>query len=524
MLLLMAYLSEESRKDFSWQFGVMLTVFFISMFIAPVLLPVLAGAFGNKEEISVEQVFRFKDGYYLLARAMRSKDPEKSRRLLKLANGKIVPGADIAVKHEVESVIVARDLIWFFYLDHYEASDGGKIILSRKFKKELLDTPLLAAGPDNVYMISVRDRKLWLSEIDLNGESEPVMLPRPETNSCEIKVAYNQLLYHQNKLWHFTTYNQVLFLQTIENGVGSKWKELGRNELFSFQKGFDEKGIFLLTYTQENPGRKSFFSSGSAENFLVVERLGESALGEQVKYPIKLELQKLAVVSSETGSARIFAESDSFANAQFVNFDLLDNGAGAVDVFLQESRPLDSVWIFFPFMAGYPLLCSLLTAAAAAYLMSKHRVTSLTLPNGESRQFASPARRAMAFMIDVLVLSLPLVCILLVKFSGYNYRGNPVIFFAIVMWAGPAVGLLYFMWLEGVYGKTIGKWLLGIKVMGEDGSPCGVGRAFVRTLLRIVDQLMAYNLVGLALIGYTENWQRLGDMAARTVVVRDKKI
>jgi uncharacterized RDD family membrane protein YckC len=82
--------------------------------------------------------------------------------------------------------------------------------------------------------------------------------------------------------------------------------------------------------------------------------------------------------------------------------------------------------------------------------------------------------------------------------------------------------LVAFSWYEGRSGKTPGKWLLGIRVLGADLAPCGFGRALIRNLLTFVDGFFNF-LVGALLVALTENWQRLGDLAARTVVLVDEK-
>ena len=80
-----------------------------------------------------------------------------------------------------------------------------------------------------------------------------------------------------------------------------------------------------------------------------------------------------------------------------------------------------------------------------------------------------------------------------------------------------------FSFTEGRWGGTPGKWLLGIRVKRLDLTPCGFGRALVRNLLRIVDLFFTY-LVGLPVVGgmLTEKFQRIGDLAARTVVIRSR--
>jgi uncharacterized RDD family membrane protein YckC len=66
----------------------------------------------------------------------------------------------------------------------------------------------------------------------------------------------------------------------------------------------------------------------------------------------------------------------------------------------------------------------------------------------------------------------------------------------------------------------LGKMLYGIKVIREDdGEVPGLKAATIRTLLRIVDGLFSY-LVAFITVLITEKRQRLGDMAAHTLVVR----
>jgi uncharacterized RDD family membrane protein YckC len=82
------------------------------------------------------------------------------------------------------------------------------------------------------------------------------------------------------------------------------------------------------------------------------------------------------------------------------------------------------------------------------------------------------------------------------------------------------VGFLYFIVLEGALGATVGKMIVKIKVVREDGSPCGFGPAVIRNILRIVDALPFLYIVGIILIGRSEKKQRLGDRIAKTVVVK----
>jgi uncharacterized RDD family membrane protein YckC len=80
--------------------------------------------------------------------------------------------------------------------------------------------------------------------------------------------------------------------------------------------------------------------------------------------------------------------------------------------------------------------------------------------------------------------------------------------------------LIYFTYFEGTSGQTIGKKFTHIKVIKEDGSKCDFGSALVRNILRIIDHLPFLYILGIILIAATEKKQRLGDMLAKTLVVK----
>ena len=84
-----------------------------------------------------------------------------------------------------------------------------------------------------------------------------------------------------------------------------------------------------------------------------------------------------------------------------------------------------------------------------------------------------------------------------------------------------ALAFGYYIALEGTRGQTLGKMLFGIKVVDErTGEPPGMGAATIRTLLRVVDGLFGY-LIGFVVVLVSAKRQRLGDMAAKTLVVRN---
>jgi len=100
--------------------------------------------------------------------------------------------------------------------------------------------------------------------------------------------------------------------------------------------------------------------------------------------------------------------------------------------------------------------------------------------------------------------------------SQLNSNLSTVIF--ILLWL-PALGY-HFIFESMLGGKTPGKMIVKIKVTNSDGSISGIGSYFLRWLLQPVDVFIFSGSVGILFIILSKNHQRLGDMAAGTIVVK----
>ena len=81
--------------------------------------------------------------------------------------------------------------------------------------------------------------------------------------------------------------------------------------------------------------------------------------------------------------------------------------------------------------------------------------------------------------------------------------------------------ILYFLLSEiFLNGQTIGKKARGIKVTRIDGTEPGPGDYVIRWLFRFVEIDICMGLIALLTLIFRGNGQRLGDMAARTTVVK----
>ncbi|MGA3263115.1 MAG: RDD family protein [Terracidiphilus sp.] len=95
---------------------------------------------------------------------------------------------------------------------------------------------------------------------------------------------------------------------------------------------------------------------------------------------------------------------------------------------------------------------------------------------------------------------------------------------AIVIFAVFLVNWGYFTLFEAFWnGRTPGKRIARIRVIQRSGRAIGLFESMTRNLVRYVDQLPFFYAVGVIVMFVTKQHQRLGDLAAGTLVVRDRE-
>lgn len=118
-------------------------------------------------------------------------------------------------------------------------------------------------------------------------------------------------------------------------------------------------------------------------------------------------------------------------------------------------------------------------------------------------------RRVLAGLIDVALVAVVAVVISFAAGGAWS----PTLSAVVLAW-----GLFYYFALESGAGQTVGKRLLGLRVRMADGSPADMRAIAIRTVLRVIDGIGLY-LVGLIVMLVSgERRQRLGDMAAGTII------
>ncbi len=131
--------------------------------------------------------------------------------------------------------------------------------------------------------------------------------------------------------------------------------------------------------------------------------------------------------------------------------------------------------------------------------------------------------RFLAWLVDALIVGVATVGVLfalnfaMAAFPGFASALSLVVYF-LLDW-GYGIGL------ETAWsGQTVGKRVMSLRVIQESGVRIGFYHAALRNLARPVDRLPLLYMVGGMAALVSRSHQRLGDMLAGTIVVRERRL
>jgi uncharacterized RDD family membrane protein YckC len=159
--------------------------------------------------------------------------------------------------------------------------------------------------------------------------------------------------------------------------------------------------------------------------------------------------------------------------------------------------------------------------------MSSKRSNSLVVRTPEGIEFsillAGPVVRSLAWIIDIACISLTAGTVgALLKLFSIISRDLGM---ALIMLAGFIISVGYGIACEWFWrGQTLGKRLLRLRVVDEQGLRLQFSQVVIRNLLRVVDSIPLLYMVGGLSCLISGKSQRLGDIAASTIVVRNPEL
>jgi uncharacterized RDD family membrane protein YckC len=135
---------------------------------------------------------------------------------------------------------------------------------------------------------------------------------------------------------------------------------------------------------------------------------------------------------------------------------------------------------------------------------------------------AGPFHRFGAYLVDaglwLLLVIMATILSLILALGSASGIGMALVAYFVLTWGYGAV-------CEGLFnGQTLGKRILGIRVVSDRGVPITGAQAVLRNLVGIVDGPLPFGfMLGLASMILTRKFQRLGDLAAGTMVVIEER-
>jgi uncharacterized RDD family membrane protein YckC len=424
--------------------------------------------------------------------------PPTEKMAMRIYNGKSLSNPE-EIK-PFASLYSTGNKVYFFDKGVYRTFD---MKTWEEFKNaEIGATPKGAVGADGIWVFSTI-RKMPVLRLITEKETKEVLLP-DEALEEEMRVCSSQLLCLGKELHLFWKNNDSLVWHKYN---GKKWEE---------PEIFENTGEYKAIVFRNNIFLIQSMSFG--DHLEIAVRSYNNYFWSEPK-PLAISGISIRTIPAVFKDKLIIFQQGFFAEKYyFLNGDRL-NGPYTI------SKPFSSsiaIWKILFIILSFKLLF-LLFIFLVSLLMRRYKLKTWQIDSKEF-EFASLFRRALAWIIDFLIVAIPATAPLYFIVKEGFLLDNPFHYFGLFFYSMSVMflgGFLYHSLLEGLWGKTIGKKICGIIVLKEDFSKCTVGRGFLRNLMWIVDGFFYYLVAAVAMAG-TMKWQRLGDLVAGTIVVRDK--
>lgn len=151
--------------------------------------------------------------------------------------------------------------------------------------------------------------------------------------------------------------------------------------------------------------------------------------------------------------------------------------------------------------------------------MEYEDTTSISTPEGVEIELrlAGLGSRFSAELIDIAIKGVALGALALIVFLAIGGTAASVVFAVGVLAAVVVYDVVFEVRSEGA---TPGKRALGTRVLLEDGAPVGLRASAIRNVIRLIEGLALLYIPAIIAVLATRRNQRLGDLAAGTVVAR----
>jgi len=132
--------------------------------------------------------------------------------------------------------------------------------------------------------------------------------------------------------------------------------------------------------------------------------------------------------------------------------------------------------------------------------------------------------RSVAAIIDYLILFLVIVVVAVLFLTSIGNIGDNTTWLLAVFWLIQfSIITFYHLFFEFLWnGQTPGKRVFHLRVVQSNGLPATTSGLLIRNMVRLFDFMPICYGVGLLSMFFTRHTQRLGDLAARTIVIYER--
>lgn len=417
----------------------------------------------------------------------------------------IIVGSKLGASQEIPPYAYAvgvNNRLLFLNKGTYRIYDGSQWVDERS---DAIGTdPRGLLTPEGLYVLSGRDSGPHLSLIK-SGTGVDMSLPADYLAGFKKdQCACAKLAWYQGRLCLFWSSNESISWTILD---GATWSPVATSP---FSGGYevisDNKNLYFFHREGDGPDRHLRYYVYTNDSWSGPMRL-----------PIQGEFGDWDVFIQQ-GKLKVFVQ-------QFTTQTLYTIDKGTILDPLTLESPFSPSGIMGSMILPFAITTALLFLAVfgLSLLINRYK-TRIWEENGTTYEFAGLFRRFLAMMVDNLVLLVPPAIIIALLMHGMeDISGKPLRLILMVFSAFALFfvgGFLYHSLLEGLYGQTLGKKICSIRVLNADFSSCRLSAGFLRNLLRIVDAFFYYLVAVISLAG-TLKWQRIGDLVAETVVVKE---
>jgi uncharacterized RDD family membrane protein YckC len=203
-------------------------------------------------------------------------------------------------------------------------------------------------------------------------------------------------------------------------------------------------------------------------------------------------LREIAVVDGKLAEQDYDPRTLQFARTQVLDFP----SASASPAFSEVYKIAIAVGLIFAILSS----------------MKRRKEGQDQIVSLENLEIADLARRLLAGMIDAFPFAVPLVMVLV-------FHSIPELVGKLALAGAFVIYLIHTAASEALAGRTLGKRIVGLRVVRTDGGTPDAAALLIRNFLRIVDVGL---IVPLVFIIFSPLRQRVGDVAAGTIVIRDR--